>query len=119
MTKDRATLAILMMGLERECEDLAQPSDSVEQEPVAKYIGECNDGSLVQLYDDVKKGTTFYTSPQKRTHLTDEQAHQTLLKMAKHVETFGNESTAEQALSAECIRFILEQVDVHSIKETI
>ena len=31
-----------------------------EQEPVAEYIGECSDGSLVQLYDDVKKGTKFY-----------------------------------------------------------
>ena len=33
------------------------------QEPVAKYIGECSDGSLVQLYEDVKKGTDFYTTP--------------------------------------------------------
>ena len=37
-----------------------------EQEPVAKYIGECNDGSLVQLYEDVTKGTVFYTTPPKR-----------------------------------------------------
>lgn len=35
-----------------------------QQEPVAKYIGEGSDGSLVQLYDDVKKGTDFYTAPQ-------------------------------------------------------
>ena len=41
---------------------LAQP----EQEPVAKYIGECSEGSLVQLYDDVKKGTPLYASPPKR-----------------------------------------------------
>lgn len=34
-----------------------------QQEPVAKYIGECSDGSLVQLYEDVKKGTDFYTTP--------------------------------------------------------
>jgi hypothetical protein len=33
------------------------------QEPVAKYIGECSEGSLVQLYEDVKKGTNFYTTP--------------------------------------------------------
>jgi hypothetical protein len=32
-------------------EALAQPN----QEPVAKYIGESSEGSLVQLYDDVKK----------------------------------------------------------------
>jgi hypothetical protein len=32
-------------------------------QPVAKYIGECSDGSLVQLYEDVKKGTDFYTAP--------------------------------------------------------
>lgn len=29
-------------------------------EPVAKYIGECQDGSLVQLYEDLKKGTELY-----------------------------------------------------------
>jgi hypothetical protein len=34
-----------------------------EQEPAAKYIGECSDGSLVQFYDDVKKGTDLYTTP--------------------------------------------------------
>jgi hypothetical protein len=38
-----------------------------EQEPVAKYLGECSEGSLVQLYDDVKKGTNFYTAPPQRT----------------------------------------------------
>jgi hypothetical protein len=32
-------------------------------QPVAKYIGECSDGSLVQLYEDVKKGTDFFTTP--------------------------------------------------------
>ena len=44
-----------------------------QQEPVAEYIGECNDGSLVQLYDDVKKGAKFYISPPQRKPLTDEQ----------------------------------------------
>ena len=50
---------------------LAQPA----QEPVAKYIGECSDGSLVQLYEDVKKDTDFYTAPQQRpwVNLTGEQ----------------------------------------------
>lgn len=38
-----------------------------QQEPVAKYIGECSEGSLVHLYDDVKKGTNFYTAPPQRT----------------------------------------------------
>ena len=38
-----------------------------KQEPVAKYIGECSEGSLVHLYDDVKKGTNFYTTPPQRT----------------------------------------------------
>jgi len=33
------------------------------QDPVAKYIGECSEVSLVQLYEDVKKGTNFYTTP--------------------------------------------------------
>jgi hypothetical protein len=31
-------------------------------EPVAKYIGECPNGSLVQLFDDLKKGTELYTA---------------------------------------------------------
>jgi hypothetical protein len=42
-------------------EDIYQPAPV--QEPVAKYIGECSEGSLVQLYEDVKKGTEFYTTP--------------------------------------------------------
>jgi hypothetical protein len=43
---------------------LAEQPVPVQQEPVARYIGEGSEGSLVQLYDDVKKGTDFYTSPQ-------------------------------------------------------
>lgn len=35
-------------------------SQQGEQQPVAKYIGECHDGSLVQLYEDLKKGTELY-----------------------------------------------------------
>jgi hypothetical protein len=50
---------------------LAQPRDSVEQEPVAKYLGECNEGSLVHLYEEVAKGTPLYTTPPKREPLTD------------------------------------------------
>lgn len=42
-----------------------------QQEPVAKYIGECSEGSMVQLYKDVKKGTKFYTTPPQRKELTD------------------------------------------------
>jgi hypothetical protein len=38
-----------------------------QDEPAAKYIGECSEGSMVQLYEDVKKGTNFYTTPQQRT----------------------------------------------------
>lgn len=53
----------------------------------------------------------------QRKPLTDEQAHQTLLDMGKHMETFGDESTTEQQLSSECIRFILERVAAHNIKE--
>ena len=34
-----------------------------QQEPVARYIGEGSEGSLVQLYEDLKKGTDLYTSP--------------------------------------------------------
>ena len=33
-------------------------------EPVARYLGEGNEGSLVQLYDDLKKGADLYTTPQ-------------------------------------------------------
>jgi hypothetical protein len=53
------------------------PTAQPEQEPVAKYIGEGFEGSLVQLYDDVKKGTDFYTTPPAAQRiwigLTDEQ----------------------------------------------
>jgi hypothetical protein len=49
------------------CSSNNYPPQRTEQEPVAKYIGECKDGSLVQLYDDVKKGTKFYTTPPQRT----------------------------------------------------
>jgi hypothetical protein len=62
-------------------------------------------------------GTKFYTKPQQLKPLTDEQAHQTLLDMANHIETFGDKTTTEQQLSAECIRFILERVDAHGTKE--
>ena len=50
-------------------------SPPAQQEPVAKYIGEGSEGSLVQLYEDVKKGTDFYTSPPERTWvgLTDDE----------------------------------------------
>jgi hypothetical protein len=43
------------------------------QEPVAKYIGECSEGSLVQLYEDVKKGTNFYTTPPAAAPVQPEQ----------------------------------------------
>ena len=38
-----------------------------EQEPVAEYIGENWDGSIVQLYEDLQKGTKLYTAPPQRT----------------------------------------------------
>lgn len=58
------------MDLVKELQDkLAQ-----QGEPAAKYIGECHDGSLVQLYDDIKKGTELYTgaapAPQQREPVT-------------------------------------------------
>jgi hypothetical protein len=56
--------------------ELGLDYEPAKQGPVAEYIGECSDGSLVQLYDDVKKGTKFYTSPPaQRTWvgLTDEE----------------------------------------------
>ncbi len=54
----------------------AQPAPV--QEPAAKYIGECFDGSLVQLYEDVKKGTNFYIAPPaaQRQPLTDDRIGQ-------------------------------------------
>jgi hypothetical protein len=36
----------------------------MQAEPVAKYLGECPEGSLVQLFDDVKKGADLYAAPQ-------------------------------------------------------
>jgi len=35
-------------------------------EPVAEYIGENWDGSIVQLYEDLEKGTKLYTTPPQR-----------------------------------------------------
>ena len=54
-----------------------------------------------------------------RKPLTNDRAHQILLDMAKHIETFGDENITEQALSAECIRFILERVTAYGIKEEV
>ena len=65
-----------------------------QQEPVAKYIGECSEGSLVHLYDDVKKGTNFYTAPPQRpwVDLTNEEI-QVIAKKARskdHAVTLTN-----------------------------
>lgn len=49
--------------------------------------------------------------------LTDEQAEQILLDMAAHVEKFSNESATDVQMSGECIRYILERVAAHGIKE--
>ena len=48
--------------IEKLIDSLAQP----EQEPVAEYIGENWDGSIVQLYEDLQKGTKLYTTPPQR-----------------------------------------------------
>jgi transcription elongation factor Elf1 len=56
------------------------------------------------------------TSPPPRQPLTDEEAHQTLLDMSAHIESFGDENTTEQQLAAECIRFIVGRVTAHGIK---
>jgi len=58
---------------------IKQARSAPVQEPVAKYIGECSEGSLVQLYEDVKKGTNFYTTPPAQRQwvgLTDEEKRQ-------------------------------------------
>ena len=64
-----------------------------QQEPVAKYLGDSHDGSLVQLYDDVEKGTEFYTSPPPRkpwVGLTDEDIKEAewLLSAIKEHEAY-------------------------------
>lgn len=48
---------------------MAQP----EPEPVAQYIGECQGGWLVQLFDYIEKGAKLYTAPPARqwVDLTD------------------------------------------------
>ena len=104
----------------------AQP----EQEPVAWW----NDtGTHIDL-NVSGRGTPLYTTPPQRKPqefvcstglchyrkpLTNDRAHQILLDMAKHIETFGDENITEQALSAECIRFILERVTAYGIKEEV
>jgi hypothetical protein len=49
-------------------QQLAEAQAAIEasrkQEPVARYIGECSDGSLVQLLDDPKKGADLFAAPQ-------------------------------------------------------
>ena len=54
-----------------------------EQEPVAEYIGENWDGSIVQLYEDLQKGTKLYTSPPQRKPLTDEEIDELSRSMVK------------------------------------
>jgi hypothetical protein len=63
---DKAITAIkqaLAAQQDHEPENEPHVSLASVQEPAAKYIGECSEGSLVQLYEDVKKGTNFYTTP--------------------------------------------------------
>ena len=62
-------------GLSEELAEMQAP----KQEPVARYLGEGNEGSLVQLYDDIKKGTDLYTAPQPQREwvgLTDEDVRE-------------------------------------------
>jgi 6-phosphogluconate dehydrogenase len=70
-------------------------------EPAAKYIGEGNEGSLVQLYDDVKKGTDFYTTPQQRKPLTYEEimgiARITCIGISPHEDTLNFVKAIEAA----------------------
>ena len=77
----------------------AQPAPV--QEPVAKYIGECSDGSLVQLYEDVKKGTDFYTTPpaakRQWVGLTDEEIQVVLDNPQKYYDTMNNFARAIEA----------------------
>ena len=118
---DRAKVAITAIK-----KSLAEP----EQEPVAWW----NDtGTHIDL-NVSGRGTPLYTTPPQRKPqefvcstglchyrkpLTNDRAHQILLDMAKHIETFGDENITEQALSAECIRFILERVTAYGIKEEV
>ena len=106
-----------------------------EQEPVlwAMPDGKTVDKWALQFYGG-QKGKPLYTTPPQRKPqefvcstglchyrkpLTNDRAHQILLDMAKHIETFGDENITEQALSAECIRFILERVTAYGIKEEV
>ena len=111
-----------------------------EQEPVAygtwdTMLGKGHRMMMVRL-DKGQDGCTvplYTTPPQRKTQefvcstglchyrkpLTNDRAHQILLDMAKHIETFGDENITEQALSAECIRFILERVTAYGIKEEV
>ena len=112
----------LQSVVEKLDEALAEQPAPVQQEPVAVWELQEDgwdticDGDWLQT---LPVGTKLYTTPPQRTWvgLTDDRSHQILLDMAKHIETFGDESTTEQALSAECIRFILERVTAHGIKK--
>lgn len=73
------------------------------------------------VYFDEDGEPSMHTTPPAAQRpwrgLTDAEAHKTLLGMAEHIELFGDANTTDQQLSAECIRFILDQVAAHNIKE--
>jgi len=110
---------------------VAIPTDGASEHPeIAWYSASCNLKNPFNLRNDdyerflpkifgtkITHWMPIPTTPPQRKPLTDEEAHQTLLDMAKHIETFGDESTTEQQLSAECIRFILNRLAAHGIKE--
>jgi hypothetical protein len=95
-----------------------------EQEPIA-YLHQCGKKPELKELSFKKnepllaakgyKAIPLTSPPAQRKPLTDEQAHQILLDMAKHIETFGPEDITEQQLSAECVRFICQRVAAHGI----
>ena len=86
-------------ALHKEVFDVLKEALSKQEqgEPAAKYIGEGNEGSLVQLYDDVKKGTDFYTTPQQRKPLTEEQLIDLWPSLIMHQHTYAFARAIEAA----------------------
>jgi hypothetical protein len=74
----------------REVLSAAPPAPAPVQEPVAKYIGECSEGSLVQLYEDVKKGTEFYTTQPAQPAVPDAIHHTDLSESLEYIQGWND-----------------------------
>ncbi len=69
---ERHTLSIVIREVRRWLIAKQEQGSTTCDQPVAKYIGEDWNGSLVSLYEDLPLNTLLYTTPQQRKPLTRE-----------------------------------------------